>query len=289
MTPKEIMEIEQESYMQAVQAGELPADPLATPNIPLRRLHRKKPEGMPKGEPMMVEAVGHRKPKEEEWKMQEEDKEKLRGLFEVGIFGKRKAQYIESDDPLTDMPTIAFRMLVNNAGVHTPRSVANFLGISWAGAAQWKEKHERFALALELGQGIQEYCLASIMARGVQFPSSILFLMKNVHGWTDKMESTQRISIAAVIANTEERAVYVDWEKPDVQLLESKVSAGNPILSPACTPISISTITPDGTLSRTPIDVPIHQYTDTSVHTWDDTTVLPVAGENIVHSSEANK
>ena len=60
----------------------------------------------------------------------------------------------------------------------------------------WEKQHEEFAEALGVAKACQEALLIELGAVGALAPSTTNFILKNLQGWTDKLESTVKSSVA---------------------------------------------------------------------------------------------
>lgn len=155
------------------------------------------------------------------------------------IFGRQIRVY--NDDPADatkDTPTLMFRMLIDRTTLHTFKSACALIGVTEQTGYEWLKKHPRFRLAAEMGKCLQEHFHASRMAQGIMYPTSLIFTMKNVHGWADKMESVHRVSVTALIAEVENKAKPVDWENPDLSMV--RLPSGTYAIPKATSPESIS-------------------------------------------------
>jgi hypothetical protein len=152
----------------------------------------------------------------------EEEKARVKWVEDHVIFGRNVIKYRENeDDPEQDYPSIAFRLWTDMRVLHTFASVCALIGVVESTGYEWMKHHERFRLAVEMGKKLQEHFQASRMAQGVMYPTSLIFTMKNVHGWADRIENTHKVSIAAVIADVEAKAKPVDWDNPNMAHIPS--------------------------------------------------------------------
>ena len=139
-------------------------------------------------------------------------------IFERKVRDDRTYQEDESD-PTRDFPTIAFRMLVDVESMHTLASVAVFLHTTPETMSVWQRNHPRMSQAVKMGKALQEHLMATEMAKGIMYPTSLIFTMKNLHKWADRIEQTHQFSLIDQITKQESEANPVDWEKPDLDLL----------------------------------------------------------------------
>jgi hypothetical protein len=65
------------------------------------------------------------------------------------------------------------------------------IGIDRRTLWQWGEQHEEFEDALEFAKTIQEEVLCSMGSVGAYNPQVVIFMLKNLQGWADKID--QRI------------------------------------------------------------------------------------------------
>jgi hypothetical protein len=119
------------------------------------------------------------------------------------------------ENPENDMPTLVFRHFVDTRYFHTVDGACALVGIVPETARQWMQTHPRFSAAIKTGKKVQETLAASQMAHGVRYPTSLIFTMKNLHNWADKVEQVHRFSLLDQIAKTESDANPVDWDKVD--------------------------------------------------------------------------
>lgn len=130
------------------------------------------------------------------------------------ILSGRPTKYVESDDPTEDMPTRIFNYLsdVTN-GMRTIDGAAAMLGIHDDTVRDWQREHPRFSAACKMGRKFQEMQAAQRMSKGMTYPTSLIFTMKNLHNWADKIEQTHAFSIKDVMQKYNTAGVSVDWDK----------------------------------------------------------------------------
>jgi len=116
-----------------------------------------------------------------------------------------------------------YNILTHPAGAHTLESAVGIMGISIRTAHDWKKSHPDFALAVETGRKAQEEMFAGRLARGMPYSQGLVWVLKNVHGWRDKTETTLSLTVAEVIAKREENAEqrFVDWEHPNLNAIDA--------------------------------------------------------------------
>jgi len=56
----------------------------------------------------------------------------------------------------------------------------------------WGEKYEEFEDAIKRAKGIQEQVFLTMGALGAYNPNVVIFMLKNLQGWLDKVEQTHR-------------------------------------------------------------------------------------------------
>lgn len=60
----------------------------------------------------------------------------------------------------------------------------------------WEKKYTEFGDAMGIAKAFQEALLIELGAVGALTPSTTNFILKNLQGWTDKLESTVKSSVA---------------------------------------------------------------------------------------------
>lgn len=60
----------------------------------------------------------------------------------------------------------------------------------------WEKQYDEFAEAMSIAKAIQEAMLVELGVCGAYNPSSVNFALKNLQGWTDRLEQTNRGTVA---------------------------------------------------------------------------------------------
>ncbi len=80
-----------------------------------------------------------------------------------------------------------------------PPSAAGYaakIGVARDTIWAWQKKHNAFAEAMSIGKSMQEAILIELGSTGGLVPTSVNFILKNLQGWTDKLEETLKGSVA---------------------------------------------------------------------------------------------
>ena len=118
-----------------------------------------------------------------------------------------------------------YNILTHPEGAHGVESAAGVMGISRMTIYAWIKDHPEFALAVEAAKVAQEEMFAGRLARGMPYSQGLVWVLKNKHNWTDKVQSVLQLSIAEVIAKQEGEARYVDWEHPNLDAIDAPQNA----------------------------------------------------------------
>lgn len=95
---------------------------------------------------------------------------------------------------------VAFCILADCRRIGTVRYVAAVLGISRTTLYEWYKLHPEFAFAIDAGKAVQESYLATLLAHGVPQWRGILFILKNLHGWSDHPKEPSQSSLPQTLA-----------------------------------------------------------------------------------------
>lgn len=78
--------------------------------------------------------------------------------------------------------------------VHPPTfaGYAAQIGVARETLWAWAEKHEDFEDATKRAKAIQEEVFLVMGALGAYNPNVVIFMLKNLHGWTDKSEQVHK-------------------------------------------------------------------------------------------------
>ena len=110
---------------------------------------------------------------------------------------------------------LVFEMLTDNSVVFSLRFVAGVLSISPDTLYRWKRLHPDFADAIDGGKALQESWLTERLIFNDGNPKAILFLLKQLHGWTNngKAQPGDQSDVSKLIRDVESARTVVDWEK----------------------------------------------------------------------------
>lgn len=152
------------------------------------------------------------------------ESEQLREEIALEVIHKgRPTKYTEDlEDPARDMPTRIFRYLsdVSN-GMRTIDGCAAMLGVTDTTLRLWQREHERFSSAVQMGKKWQEMMAAQRMSQGIMYPTSLIFTMKNLHNWADKIEQTHSFSLTDMMKNYKTEVQVVNWDRPNLPVLDT--------------------------------------------------------------------
>ena len=85
-------------------------------------------------------------------------------------------------------------------------SYAAEIGVGRATIWTWGERYEEFGDALEHCKAMQEAILLELGATGSLNNGFVALMMKNLHGWQDKVEATHRGGVTLVFDKQDEEA-----------------------------------------------------------------------------------
>ncbi len=108
-----------------------------------------------------------------------------------------KDRYDEIDDPIrfrTDKGAVGF--VTKPVRPPTQAAYAALIGVRREVLWQWEKKYEEFAMALGIAKAYQEALLVELGTVGALSATPTNFVLKNLQGWTDKLESTLKGSVA---------------------------------------------------------------------------------------------
>jgi hypothetical protein len=77
----------------------------------------------------------------------------------------------------------------------------------------WRDIHLDLNRAIAQGLSEQEGWLASQMAGGMKYSASMYAVLKNLHDWSDKIESRTTIDLTEAIRKQASGATRVQWDK----------------------------------------------------------------------------
>ena len=116
----------------------------------------------------------------------------------------------------TQMPMMAFELLNDATQVQTMGSLAMHLGLSRQGLWDAMEREPQLKRAIELGKSAQEVRFAQRLAiDGMKYSQGLIFVLKNLHGWTDKMETKTEITLSKQVSDLA-KSQPVAWEDIEV-------------------------------------------------------------------------
>ena len=143
------------------------------------------------------------------------NKEKTEWALEMYKNGDVKAPK-KTGRPTTFKPVlcdIALELLSDPELSHSERSIAAEMDIPWDSWTTWKSANPEFATALAQGKARQERAYAGLLNSGKhKYAQGLIFSMKNMHGWKDKVEQETTINISDKIKGHLDGATYVDWD-----------------------------------------------------------------------------
>ncbi len=147
------------------------------------------------------------------------DEEEERMIEEVArevIHKGRPPKYNEDyEDASKDMPTRIFNLISDTSkGMRTIDGCAALLGIVDDTFRDWQRKHDRFSSAVKMGKMVQEMKAARRMSNGVAYPTSLIFTMKNLHNWADRLETAVSFNLIDALQKYGGDSVQVDWDRP---------------------------------------------------------------------------
>jgi DNA-binding XRE family transcriptional regulator len=108
-----------------------------------------------------------------------------------------KERYEAIDDPIryrTDKGALGF--VTKPVRPPTQAAYAAKIGVRRETLWAWEQKHDEFSVALGIAKAFQEALLVELGAVGALAPSTTNFILKNLQGWTDKIEETHKGSVA---------------------------------------------------------------------------------------------
>ncbi len=92
------------------------------------------------------------------------------------------------------------------------------MGISWKTWELWKHEHPEFAEAVQAGKRAQAEQMAHELREGKAYNNGAIFVMSNLHGWSNKSEEKHTISIVEAVRSVEAKAT--EWKKKAIQVRE---------------------------------------------------------------------
>lgn len=154
-----------------------------------------------------------------------------------------------------DMPQRVYDMLSNTTVMFTQKLVAAHLHINVSTLKEWKSVNPDLSSAIAQGLAVQEAWLATLMAGGMKYSASIYAVLKNLHDWSDKIESRTTLDLTEAIRKQASGAKRVQWDKAQPDTL--RIAAPQP--TPHAQPRDHApTLTPDThALPTTPLTPPI--------------------------------
>lgn len=108
-----------------------------------------------------------------------------------------KERYDQIDDPIrfrTDKGAIGF--VTKPVRPPSQAAYAVHIGVRREVLWQWEQKYDEFADALGIAKAMQEALLVELGTVGALSATPTNFVLKNLQGWTDRLESTLKGSVA---------------------------------------------------------------------------------------------
>jgi hypothetical protein len=129
-----------------------------------------------------------------------------------------------------EMPGKAYSLLIDRTVCYTKGAIATRLGINEVTLHEWLHKHPEFKHAVDQGLVEQEAFYASKMMNGIKYSQSVIFGMKNLFRWADKIEQTTTLQLGQALAGAAAEGREVRWtdiETKPAALLSDGGSNGN--------------------------------------------------------------
>ena len=115
----------------------------------------------------------------------------------VDVIAYFKRAYELIDDPIkyeTDKGVIGF--VTKPVRPPSAAAYAAMIGVRRETLWAWEKEHTQFGEAMGIAKAFQEATLIELGAVGAYAPGPTNFILKNLQGWTDKLEQTNKGSVA---------------------------------------------------------------------------------------------
>ncbi len=115
----------------------------------------------------------------------------------VDVIAYFKRAYESIDDPIryeTDKGVIGF--VTKPVRPPSAAAYAALIGVRRETLWAWEKEHTLFGEAMGIAKAFQEAVLIELGAVGAYAPGPTNFILKNLQGWTDKLEQTNKGSVA---------------------------------------------------------------------------------------------
>lgn len=145
-----------------------------------------------------------------------EEEAMIAWVAENVILKGRPPTYIEDlTNPAVDMPTRIFNLISDTSkGMRTIDGCSVLLGCVDDTFREWQKNHPRFSAAVKAGKLMQEMKAARRMSNGVTYPTSLIFTMKNLHSWADRIETVHSFGMKDMMEKYQTGATVVNWDTP---------------------------------------------------------------------------
>lgn len=120
--------------------------------------------------------------------------------------------------------TEIYNLLTFPNSTHSPSSAAVLMGVDPTAITRWRREEPEFALAVLCGLKVQEEMLANRIAQGMPYNQGVVWVLKNLHGWKDRVENSTILSLAELVARREQTAKHVDWENPNLDAIDAPLT-----------------------------------------------------------------
>lgn len=121
------------------------------------------------------------------------------------------------------MPQQVFNMLTEREVIFTKKLVAAHLGVAESTFRLWQSQYQDLSAAVAQGLAVQEAWLASQMADGMKYSTSMYAVLKNLHEWKETQETTHKLGIGEALEQQRNGARRVDWDRSRPDPLAQRV------------------------------------------------------------------
>jgi hypothetical protein len=111
------------------------------------------------------------------------------------------------------MPQKVYLLLSNRDVIFTQKMIANRLHCGVSTLKEWKAVYPDLSAAIAQGLAEQEGWLATQMATGMKYSASMYAVLKNLHDWSDKIESRTTLDLTEAIRKQATGAKRVQWDR----------------------------------------------------------------------------
>ena len=115
----------------------------------------------------------------------------------AGVLAYFKEGYENVDDPIeykTDKGIVGF--VTKPVRPPSAAAYAAKIGVRPETLWAWEKSHSDFREAIAIGKAFQQAAIFELGSMGAMHTGTMALILKNLHGWTDKLESTHKGSVA---------------------------------------------------------------------------------------------